>query len=314
MTNLLSLGLLLILALLCLREVIILLIRRKSSSSQQSRTTFYESSQILNKVYNAIDDALDVNVVDSVGVSTAQAEYTSPSDFTAAYASSTTITLSSLPITIVDSSQIIYVKQIKADNSSEIYVNGNGTYTLTESSGTLTIYGAGTPFVSGDIYEVGINGQMKGYDASNNLYKIQEQSPPWSHYTDKVELIPSAQTLTTAFANLGGEIDMRGENQLGLWLEVDINDAEDVEIRVLHKHTSGGTEEYREIYLGSPAANITTIHLNDYQVASDADQLFKLNIPVSATSPYIQVQARERVNEGTDADIDTAYITKAWAS
>lgn len=150
-------------------------------------------------------------------------------------------------------------------------------------------------------------------DSFLSIIKVQEQSPVWSRYTDVVELISSSQTLTTSFADLGGEIDMRGLDQLGLWLEVDINQAEDVEIRIWHKHTSGGTEEYREIYLGSPSGNITTINLNDYQVGADSDQFFKINIPVSATSPFIQVQAREATDGGTDADIDTAYITKAWA-
>lgn len=149
-------------------------------------------------------------------------------------------------------------------------------------------------------------------DSSLGVIKAQEQSQIWMRYTPPVELISSAQTLTTSFADLGNEIDMRGYNQLGLWLNVDINQASDVEIRILHKHTPAGSEEYREIYLGTPGSNITIISLNDYQVGADSDQLFKINILVSATSPYIQVQAREATDGGTDADIDTAYVTKAW--
>lgn len=37
------------------------------------------------------------------------AEYTSPTDFTATFATGTTLTLSGLPITIIDNSQLAYV-------------------------------------------------------------------------------------------------------------------------------------------------------------------------------------------------------------
>jgi len=149
-------------------------------------------------------------------------------------------------------------------------------------------------------------------DSSLGVIKAQEQSQIWMRYTPPVELISSAQELTDSLLDLGGEIDMRGYNQLGVWLNVDIGTSVDVELRVLHKHTSGGSEEYREIYLGTPGSNITTINLNDYQVAADSDQLFKLNIPVSATSPFIQLQVQDSADG--DGQVDTAYITKAWAN
>jgi len=242
-----------------------------------------------------------------------QAEFKSPTDFTATYTSSTTITLSALPITITDDSQIVYIKYIPTGGSLANYlVSGMNGVTITESSSVLTVNGAATPFASGDVYEVGINAQRKAYDSSNDLIKTQDQSPVWSRYTDQVALIGSAQELDATPTDLGSEIDMRGYNQLGLWLTVDIGTSTDVTIRLLHKHTSAGAEEYREIYLGSPSSNITTISLNDYQVASDADQLFKFNIPVSATSPYIQIQVSDAADG--DGQIDAAYVTKAYAA
>jgi hypothetical protein len=48
----------------------------------------------------------------------------------------------------------------------------------------LTVNGAGTPFASGDVYEVGINAQKKAYDSTLDVTKTSEQSPLWSRYVE----------------------------------------------------------------------------------------------------------------------------------
>lgn len=149
-------------------------------------------------------------------------------------------------------------------------------------------------------------------DFNLGVEKTIVENPTPSYYQDVVPLISALQVLTTSFVDLGFEIPCAGYNKLALWLTVDINQGTEVEIRILHKHTSAGSEEYREIYLGASASNITTINLNDYQVASNADQLFKLVLDCG-TSPYIQVQARMRTDGGTDAEIDACYYTLAYA-
>ena len=111
------------------------------------------------------------------GASSVSAEFLSPSDFTATYTSNVTITLSAMPFTITDSSQIVYIKYIPTGGSaSEILVNGSGGVTVTASSNVLTVDGAATPFASGDAYEVGINNQKKGYDSSLDLLKTNVQN------------------------------------------------------------------------------------------------------------------------------------------
>jgi len=187
---------------------------------------------------------------------------------------------------------------------------------VSESSGTytVTLSGMSGTFSTGDDPIVNAIWPNKNRDNDLDSDKVILQNPPWEHYTGKEALISAAQTLTTSMADLGGEIDMRTYNQLGLWLTVDINAANNVEIRLLHKHTSAGSEEYREIYLGTPGSNITTINLNDYQVGADSDQLIKFNIPVSNTTGVVQIQARMETDGGTDGQIDAAYITKAYGA
>ena len=108
---------------------------------------------------------------------------------------------------------------------------------------------------------------------------------------------------------MGTEIDVDTYNYLTLWFTIDIGTSTDVQLRILHKHTTAGAEEYREIYLGSPASNLTTINLNDYDIAADADQLFKITLPITG-SKFIQVQAKDAANG--DGQIDALYTTKSW--
>lgn len=250
--------------------------------------------------------------ITSFGSPSTIATHRSPEDFTAIYTSNVTITLSGHP-TITSSAQLVYIRLVPESGDSAVYVNGSGGVTLTYSSNIITIAGAGTPFASEDVYEVGINLQDKSYDLNLDNTKTIVQNPTPSYYQDVVPLISTIQILTTSFADLGFEIPCAGYNKFALWLTIDINQATEIEIRILHKHTSAGTEEYREIYLGASSGNITTINLNDYQVGTNADQLFKLALDLNGTSPYIQVQARMKTDGGTDAEIDACYYTLAYA-
>ena len=244
------------------------------------------------------------------GGASVDAEFKSPSDLTATYTSSTTITLSSLPFSITDSSQIVYIKVIPSSGDAEIYVNGSNSVTITESSNVLTIAGAGTPFASGDVYEVGINSQKKAYDSSLDVNKSSVQNPVYAHTTDAETLVSATPyELTASFADVCSEISVDTYNYLTLWFTVDIGTSTNPQIRILHKHESAGSEEYREIYLDSPASNKTIINLNDYEIGSDADQLFKITLPVTGTK-YVQVQAKDDANG--DGQIDALYCTKSW--
>lgn len=116
------------------------------------------------------------------GASSVNAEYKSPNDFNATYTSSTTITLSALPFTIVDSSQIQYITVVPATGSAATYVNGANGITITNSSNVLTISGVTDPFASGDVYQVGINSQNKAYDLSTNSQMSSVLNPDSEKY------------------------------------------------------------------------------------------------------------------------------------
>lgn len=110
------------------------------------------------------------------------ADYKSPADFTVAYTSNVTITLSGVPVTISDSSQIKYIMVIPASGDAAIYVNGSAGVTMRHSANVITISGAGTPFTAGDVYEVGINANTKAYDLSTDADKTINLTPESSKY------------------------------------------------------------------------------------------------------------------------------------
>jgi len=132
-----------------------------------------------------LNESGELKVTGGAGASSVSAEYISPSDFTATYTSASTITLSGVPVTITDSSQIAYIKQVKTDNTSNTFVNGANDITLSYSANVITVYEKGvaiTSLASGDVYEIGVNGTKKAYDLSIDADKIINLTPESSKY------------------------------------------------------------------------------------------------------------------------------------
>lgn len=145
-------------------------------------------------------------------------KYYSPIDFNAVYTSGSTITLSALPFTLTNSTQILFVKVIKADNTSVIFVNGLQN-TITVSSNVLTIYENGVAIdslLATDIYEVCIVHQNKGYDPSTNTQMVSRINPEWAHYTS-VEHIVSATNIAAATNTV--KVNMEGYKNISIHLK-----------------------------------------------------------------------------------------------
>lgn len=125
---------------------------------------------------NAISD-IQTAIEDSGGVALS-ADYKSPDDFTVTRTASDTLTLSGLTFTPI-SSQIAYVKRVGATDSS-IFVNGAGGVTLNYTAGTIV--GSGVSFGVSDVFEVGINSQVKGYDLTTNSNMFTNIAPDSQKY------------------------------------------------------------------------------------------------------------------------------------
>lgn len=113
-------------------------------------------------------------------------DYKSPADFTVTYTSASTVTLTGVPFTITTGMQVSYIKvRNSSTNLTNVYVNGAGGYAFAHSSGVVTAYKDGVAvsiFTTYDMYEMGVNGQVKAYDSTTDVTKTINQSPDRASY------------------------------------------------------------------------------------------------------------------------------------
>ena len=285
------------------------------ASAEFAATNTYEvgvngnlGARVATSTMGVTDPAMAV--YDKANPITSLSEYTSPTDGSAAYTSNVTITCTGFPFTVDDS--VCYIRAInyKPTGGSWVrLVNGHDSVSMVASSGVITVTGAGTPFAAGDTYKVNIEYQKKGYDLTNDSIKSIEQTPLWARYTDKETLIAAAQTLTTSFADAGYEIDCRGYTSIGIWVKLTANQATNMQMQALVKHTSAGTEEYN-IPIESVSSGLVNVTSEIIQFP-DANGLYLMKIKTDNLVAFLQLQFKETDN-GTDATLDTLYATKGY--
>lgn len=286
----------------------------QNSVASRSLNTEFTVPQMQNR---AFDEDLNIfrvgvfgNATGASGSFIPSAEYLSPGDFTATYTSATTITLSSLPVSITDDSQIVYIKVIPSSGDSAVFVNGLNGVTIRESSSVLTISGASSPFASGDVYEVGLNVSGKAYDTSNDLFKVQEQSPVWDRRTDVVAISETPQNFTTSWVDYGSQHDTRGYKAACVWWTLDINDTNNPRVKAVASHTSAGTEY--DFPIKTASASDVKIEDEYFEWNVDADNLTLLCWTLDNAVPYLQFQIQAGTAGATPGQIDAAYLTKGY--
>jgi len=221
-----------------------------------------------------------------------------------------TFTITQLPF-VLSLFQVGYAFNVTQNEFLYSPIQGKALGSLSLSGTTYTFtFKEGTVCATDDEIHIQVWPYPLGYDVNQNNQLFSLQNPGYDHSTDSEEILNGTPyELTASFADVGPEIDVDTFSHLILWPTIDIGTSVTTQFRLLHKHTSAGAEEYREIYLGSPSSNLTIINLNDYQLGTDADQLFKIRIPVLGTK-YVQIQAKDSANG--DGQIDALYITKGW--
>lgn len=126
-------------------------------------------------------DRLQNNAFMSRGMAT----HSSPNDGTATYTSSTTITCAGFPFTVDNTTcRVLGIAYKPTGGLWTILESGKQGVSLDASSNVITVTGAGTPFASGDTYEVLIRYQQKGFNAANNANNSTETSPLDQKYNE----------------------------------------------------------------------------------------------------------------------------------
>lgn len=93
----------------------------------------------------------------------------------------------------------------------------------------------------------------------------------------RIELIESAQTLTAGFVSLGSEVNSRNYRIATLFLDIDINDSEDVTVQPL---SSGESSDFSFPLKTSGTGKILVDALT-YEINTDADQKIAISMDVS---------------------------------
>ena len=142
-------------------------------------------------------------------------------------------------------------------------------------------------------------------DTSLNANQVVDVAPTYGRVLDPVTLA-TEQSLTNTFTEFGAEIIDTGYDQLGIYLNLDWGDSTNVQVKVLYKHTAAHTDEYQQVYLGPPSANKTTLNLNVYEFATDADQKVYFSVPTSNTVTAIQLMIKD--DSGGTGKLSGSYI------
>lgn len=253
------------------------------------------------------DDAIHKHV-------TIQPTHYTPRDGNVVYTSNVTITAAGFDFAIDDANcLVLWIDQISVAGVRTRYVNGQGGVSISSAANIITLAGAGTPFVGTDIFDIGVLSQIKGYQAGSQSYRVSETNPPpsWGPIGPE-SILAAAQDVTAAWVDLGAEISMVGFTHMGVWVNLDINNSENVRIRAIAKHTAAGADEY---FLPIESISASDIKIQDeyFEFNDDVDQRVLLKIPTDNLIPYIQLQVTAGVVGATAGQIDSLYITRSWA-
>ena len=171
---------------------------------------------------------------------------------------------------------------------------------ITVAANVITLADAPANFATGDVAIVWLQAPDQALNKTTNSIINSNLNPAWSRYTT-VAILVSTQTLTASFVDVGAEIDVQGYKTLYVYLNLDINQATNVQLKALFKHTSAGAGEYFFDHSLITCPNTTAPATQNYiEFDLDADQLVVAVIPLDNGVPYVQLQMLE-TDGGTDA-------------
>lgn len=122
----------------------------------------------------------------------------------------------------------------------------------------------------------------------------------------QLNILSSALTCSTSFANLGTVIDTQNTNKIGIWLKWTLNSATTITLQAFSKLTSAATDLYPLTYgvitSGIDALSIETITL------PTGVTIGYFEIVLDNLIPFIQLQVKDD-SASTHATIDSCMIT-----
>lgn len=104
----------------------------------------------------------------------------------------------------------------------------------------------------------------------------------------KENLTTNAQNFTTNWVDLGSEIPIETFFNLGIWLDIDINDTVDARIRAVVRHATGGSDYVLPIK--TETATVVNVEDEYFEFTTDEDKKRLIGFTLDKIIPYIQIQ------------------------
>lgn len=121
-------------------------------------------------------------------------------------------------------------------------------------------------------------------------------------------LISSAQTLTNAWADLGDRIACGDTKNIALWLNVDINDTQNLQIRMVCFTGETATDTYVPV-IDTPSASKVSIEAEVIELNVDADTKIVRQFDIMDQVYFIKFQVMAGTVGATPGKISEAFVS-----
>lgn len=120
----------------------------------------------------------------------------------------------------------------------------------------------------------------------------------------------SAQNFTASWADYGPEISCDDHSKLAIWLHFVINDTANPRVRILLKHTGGGSDEYQPL-IYTESASVVTVQPEYFEFGADVTQKAVIAFDLDVVIPFVQVQIQAGTVGATPGHIiDSKYTMR----
>lgn len=104
-----------------------------------------------------------------------------------------------------------------------------------------------------------------------------------------VDLTPSG-----TYVDVGDEIVSKGADNIGIFITTEGKAASAIDLKILAKHTSGGTDEYLFPDMGLNTNLTITEDFYTIGISASLTNSYCINVKTDGVIPYLQVQGKSR--------------------
>lgn len=127
----------------------------------------------------------------------------------------------------------------------------------------------------------------------------------------KDDVLTSPQTITSDWIDVGDEVECFRCTKVGVWLDIDINDSQNIQVRALAKLEKGAAAEY-SLPILKVSAEAVMIQQQYFEIDDDIDQKIFFELETGGQIPYVQFQVQSQIEGAPKAILNSLTVTKRW--